>query len=74
MTRQYKKYLIFDSGGGVRTTSTTRGLRYNEIAYRLNVTVPDSWGRVAGDINITLPEVEVGAELEPEPIRVEEEL
>ena len=74
MNRQYRKYIIFDSKGGVRVMSTIRGLRYDEVAYSLNVSVPDSWGKVAGEINIILPEAKAAnVRLGTEPIRPEEE-
>ena len=69
MTHKYTRYLVFDSSGKGRVVSTLRSLSYNEIAYKLNVTVPPSWGMIAGEINIELPSQEGDVSLEPEPIK-----
>ena len=68
-TKQYTKYLVFGAGGDVRVVSTLRSLTYTEVAYRLKVSVPESWGRIAGDINVELPGQDGEVELVPVPLK-----
>ena len=69
--RIYTKYLIFDNGGNVRVTATTRRLAYNEVAYKLTVNVPNTWGTLQGEVNFDLPEVTAGVS---KPEQVEQEV
>jgi hypothetical protein len=52
------KYLIINcETGDARTVSRTpRDLTFGEIAYRLKINVPDTWGKILGDIELSLPE------------------
>lgn len=55
-----KCYLIVDSGGYCRVLSTEpRNLKFNEIAYQLNIQIPAGWGRLAGTININPPNPQI---------------
>lgn len=51
-----RRFLIVRADGTCRVTTRRPSLRQDEVAYRLNVNVPDAWGKVKGDIDITLPE------------------
>lgn len=48
-------YLIVDSHGEVRIRKTAQ-LAWNEVAYKLTIRVPDSWGKVLGEFAVTMPE------------------
>lgn len=58
MAKTYTKYLIITGDGGARvTTRYPWHLKGNEIAYRLSIDVPDSWGRLMNKgISLTLPD------------------
>ena len=49
-------YLIVRADGNMRVIKRLSSLGADEIAYRVNVTIPDAWGRVNGSIDITMPE------------------
>lgn len=50
-------FLVIRADGTERTMSRKpRGLRWDEVAYRVNVTVPDAWGEIRGEINLAMPE------------------
>jgi len=53
----FKRYLILNSNGDGRVISRQPSrLRTNEVAFRLNVVVPDGWARLAGQkIEVELP-------------------
>ena len=57
MTRKWK-YLIVTGDGGARiTTRFPWHLKANEIAYRIVINIPDSWGKMMSDqIELTLPD------------------
>lgn len=48
-------FLIVDSHGDVRLRKTA-ALAWNEVGYRIVIHVPESWGRVLGTFNVTMPE------------------
>ena len=48
-------YLIVDSSGDVRVRKTP-AMAWNEVAYKLVINVPESWGRVIGSFQVTMPE------------------
>jgi hypothetical protein len=51
------RWLIIRADGSARVVNRSPyNLRADEVAYRLRLTVPASWGRIVGDIDITLPE------------------
>ena len=56
--KRYIKYLIINGAGAARvTTRYPYHLKSNEIAYRLNIDVPASWGRIMNEaIQLTLPD------------------
>lgn len=50
-------YLIVRADGTMRTTKKAVRLGIDEVAFRLNVTIPAMWGKVqAPSIDIDLPE------------------
>lgn len=52
-----RKFLIVRADGEARIVSRPPNrLRLDEFGYRLNITIPDSWAHVIGDINIALPD------------------
>jgi hypothetical protein len=51
-----KRFLIVASNGECRVTRRRPQLSLNEFAFEVNVTVPDSWARVLGSVDIELPE------------------
>jgi hypothetical protein len=57
------KYLIVRADGTVRVTTRWPNLRVDEVAYRLRIEIPVAWGKVAGNIDITMPPPP-GAEVE----------
>jgi hypothetical protein len=54
--RIVESYLIVNARGDMKIRKT-RQLKYDEIAFRLKVHVPDSWGRVQGNIELEMPDV-----------------
>lgn len=58
-----KGYLIVRADGSHRTTVRWPNLRRDEVAFPLNVTIPNTWGRLQYNlpVNITLPDA-------PEPV------
>jgi len=64
-----KKYLIVNARGDSRVVTRRPGpMRFDEVAFPLNVTIPDTWGRVYSDLPVEiefpepgeLPKVEAG--------------
>jgi len=53
--KKIRAYLVIRADGTVRAGIRPR-IGKDEVAYRLNIFIPPSWGAVAGDIDITLPE------------------
>lgn len=52
-----KGYLIVRASGEMRVTKTRPGLRIDEVAFPLTVTIPETWGRVQPtSIDVALPE------------------
>lgn len=52
-----KAFLIYRaSDQGLRVVTRSPSLAWDEIAFNIQVTVPDPWGRLAGSILIELPE------------------
>lgn len=51
-----KKFLVVRADGDARIVSRMPKLRLDEFAYRLNISIPDSWASVVGDIDIALPD------------------
>ena len=72
-TRKITKFIIFDGYGAARVISRINKLKFNEVAYRLNIEVAPSWGRVAGDVNIQLPDAEVAVKVGSFPVHAPHE-
>ncbi len=49
-------YLIVRADGTMRVIKRFSSIGSDEIAYRVNVTIPEAWGRVNGSIDIAMPE------------------
>lgn len=64
-------YLIVRADGSTRTVTKTPRLAMDEFAFRLRITLPESWGHVLGSIDVEVPDTVVPsiqidiAELEP---------
>lgn len=55
--RSKRVYLIYRaSDDSLRVNNKTPRLCWDEIAFTVDVTIPDPWGRLAGSILIELPE------------------
>lgn len=52
-------YLIVRADGSTRTVSRAPRLGMDEFAFRLRVKVPDTWGKIAGDIEVVIPDTVV---------------
>lgn len=68
----HKWYLIVPADGTKpRVVSAKQRLRlnYNECAFELSVRIPDSWGRVVGQIGVTLPDATSSAKLDDSAIQ-----
>lgn len=57
------KYLVIRADGTARVTTRWPSLRTDEVAYRLRIEIPAGWGRIAGNIDVTMPPPP-GAEVE----------
>jgi hypothetical protein len=50
-------WLIYSAGReSMRTTKSRPNLSWDEIAWTVKLSVPAPWGRIAGEVEITLPE------------------
>jgi hypothetical protein len=58
-TKTIEKWLVVASDGAVRVAGV-RGparLKAHEVAFRLTIRIPDTWGKVQpGELTLTLPE------------------
>jgi hypothetical protein len=55
--RAKRAYLIYRaSDDSLRVVSKSPALAWDEIAFTVDVTIPDPWGRLAGAVLIELPE------------------
>lgn len=61
-----RKFLVVRADGEARVVARTPRLRLDEFAYRLNISIPDSWAAVVGDINIALPDPDMRPSVEIE--------
>lgn len=51
------RYLIVRADGDTRVTTRSPRLRLDEVAFRLNVSIPPAWGHVQPEvISIEMPE------------------
>lgn len=53
------RFLVVRADGDVRVVTRQPRLRLDEFAYRVRVTIPDSWAAIVGDIDITMPEPDI---------------
>lgn len=53
---KFQRFLIVRSDGEMRIMKRASGLSWDEVAFRVTVNIPEGWGRVRGDIEITMPE------------------
>lgn len=57
MNKQLKAYLVYRaSDQSLRVITRSPRLAWDEVAFTIQVNVPDPWGRLAGAIVIDLPE------------------
>lgn len=53
------KYLVVNADGEVRIVAGKRmplKLAWSEVAYKIIIDMPESWGTIRGDITLTMPE------------------
>lgn len=56
-TKKLKAFLIYRaSDQNLRVNKMMPSLQWDELAFAVEVNVPDPWGRLAGAITIDLPE------------------
>lgn len=51
-----RKFLIIKANGDARLTTRWPSLGNDEIAVRLNITMPEGWGKIQGEINVAMPD------------------
>lgn len=57
MARTLKAFLVYRANDqSLRTVRKLPRLAWDEVAFNIEVTVPDPWGRLAGSILVELPE------------------
>jgi hypothetical protein len=57
MSRKMTAYLIYRaSDSSLRVVTRRPSLAWDEVAFTVEVKVPDPWGRLAGSVLIELPE------------------
>lgn len=61
---QLRKFLIVRADGEVRVVSKAPRLRFDEFAYRLIVTIPDTWSSIVGELTLTMPEPNIPPKIE----------
>lgn len=54
-----RRYLVLDAQGKGRVTSRYPKVGSDEVAFTLWIQVPDGWGRLAGELSVTLPNAPV---------------
>jgi len=55
--KKLTKFLIVRSDGECRITMRRPRLRWDEIAFQLNVTIPAGWGAIQADsLDLSMPE------------------
>ena len=59
-------YVVIRADGTVRAAKRPR-LASDEIAIKLNITMPAGWGRTTQTFDITMPDVPEATEVEPTP-------
>lgn len=56
--RKVKAFLVYRaSDASLRVVKSQLRLCWDEVAFAVEVTVPDPWGRLAGSVLIDLPEI-----------------
>ena len=51
-----KRWLIVRADKSMRVTSRQPLLRWDEVAFRLLLTIPRGWGEEVGTVDLTIPE------------------
>ncbi len=56
--KTFKRVLIVRANGDCRVISNTRmrRLRLDEVGFNLNITMPETWGKMQGLIDVKLPD------------------
>jgi hypothetical protein len=71
--KKVAKFLILRSDGECRIVTKYPRLRFDEFAFRLNVTIPAGWGAVQSDsIELAMPEPPEGVAVHVDPAPVGE--
>lgn len=58
------KFLVVSAGGDARVLNRKPPLGLDEFCYRLNITIPDAWGSIVGEINLRLPDPDPTVEMD----------
>ena len=62
-------YLIVSASGDMRVVKQwRRAIRVDEVAYKVAVSIPEGWGCIRGDIELTMPEPPAEAILSEWPV------
>lgn len=64
-----KVYLVIGADRKVRVARRPQ-IRDDEIAIAINLTFPDTWGRVVSNVDITVPDFAPDVEVDDEPVEV----
>jgi hypothetical protein len=51
-----KRFLIVRADGECRIVTRKPNLGWNEVAFELNVEIPNSWAKITGSIDIQMPD------------------
>ncbi len=51
-----RRFLIIKANGATRLATRYPSLNSDEVAVRLNITMPPGWGKIQGEINVTMPD------------------
>lgn len=49
-----RKFLIVTGRGDMRVVTRAPRLSFDEVAFPIRVTIPDSWGKVYRDLNVDI--------------------
>ena len=53
--RTVNRWLIVRADETMRVVSRQPSLLWNEVAFRLKLTVPDGWGKLVGTVELEIP-------------------
>jgi hypothetical protein len=59
-----KRFLVVSALGEVRVVHRDPVLRLDEFAFRLNITIPEAWASIVGEINLFMPDPDIDPTVE----------